>query len=106
MEFKEEQFKNVSREAQDLIRQLLKKDSQERPSALEALDHEWFKKKSQRRSLRKETIKENINRLSVKQGGIGDRQKTVLLSSHNLQGESQKVSPLSDVHKLSCDETL
>ena len=40
----DEHFKDVSAECLDLISKLLAKDPNDRPSAVEALKHDWFKK--------------------------------------------------------------
>jgi len=45
VDFKREEFKNVSKEAKDLITKLLEKNKDKRVSVQEALDHEWFKTK-------------------------------------------------------------
>ena len=55
-----------SNEIQDLIKKLLKKDPNERPSAKEALNHEWFKKFNPRRlftNFKKEEMKPFIDNL-------------------------------------------
>ena len=55
-----------SNEIQDLIKKLLKKDPNERPSAKEALNHEWFKKFNGRRlftNFKKEEMKPFIDNL-------------------------------------------
>jgi calcium-dependent protein kinase len=55
-----------SNEIQDLIKKLLKKDPNERPSAQEALNHEWFKKFNPRRlftNFKKEEMKPFIDNL-------------------------------------------
>ena len=41
--FKKKQFESVSREVKDLIEKMLQKDPSKRLSALQCLNHEWFK---------------------------------------------------------------
>jgi len=43
VEFTKNEFKNVSKEAKDLISKLLEKNKDKRYSIQDALNHEWFK---------------------------------------------------------------
>lgn len=42
VDFSSDEFKSVSEECKDLIRNLLKKDKNERFNVQQALDHPWF----------------------------------------------------------------
>jgi len=63
---KNEMLLNYSEELQDLVKKLLMKDPNKRPSAKEALNHKWFKKFDGRRiftNFKKEEMKQFIDNL-------------------------------------------
>ncbi|CAD8108081.1 unnamed protein product [Paramecium sonneborni] len=86
-DFPEEIFSEVSADAKDLIKLLLKKDPQERPHPDYALNHPWFKGNVVRKTLRHLTINKNISHLSSRNSNK-QRQRTFLLKKDCYTGSS------------------
>ncbi|CAD8170348.1 unnamed protein product [Paramecium pentaurelia] len=85
IEFPNELFEQVSKEAKDLIIQLLQKDWAFRPHPDAALKHQWFQSvdddQVRKKSLRKLAIRKNMPRLSSKYSKNSHKQRNILLRS-------------------------
>ena len=113
--FPTEFFGKVSKECKDLIKKLLEKNQNKRPSALEALSHPWFKLSPD--SYDKQLLTKSITRMKsvIKQGTEGKLQelfKTFIISqvaSNSSTSKLEKVFSAIDKNKdglISKDELI
>jgi len=79
----EEDWADVSEDAQSMIRSLLVVDMQARPSALDAFDHPWFTQE-QRPEISRETMQSVISNLLTFQSHLWFRRKTLELITDQL----------------------
>ena len=74
LEFPERHWKNVSRDAQDFLRRVLKPNPMKRPTARKCLSHDWLKKSNRKAHYLGQTMKslrelrENLKKGQSKRG--------------------------------------
>jgi calcium-dependent protein kinase len=87
--FNRPSLKNVSIEAKDLILRLLDKNNQTRPSALDALDHPWFKLFKNKKEIANQKLSLFINNLKSYKNDYKLQQAAIAVIVHNIPANDE-----------------
>lgn len=101
--FSQREFRNISENAKDLIKNLLEKNPMKRYNARKALDHHWIvdnMKKNAMNQISKDEIKVVINNIKNYNASKKLQQATLAYIVHNLLDNSKEVLSIRNIFKF------